>query len=65
MSTHTSSPTPAHQTVRMVARADGDGYRHVREAEYQRRAGALRLEGVDGDETANTVTYWYCGATDE
>ena len=47
------------ETRRMVARADGAGYRQVPESEDQRRAGRLTLEGADGDEQTNTVTYWY------
>ena len=38
--------------------------RSISEAELQRRfaAGTIRLEGVDSDEAANSVTYWYCPA---
>jgi hypothetical protein len=50
-----------HTTIRMVERADGEGYRQVSEAELRRiqAASGVRLEGVDGDEDANSVTYWY------
>jgi hypothetical protein len=45
----------------MVARVDGKGYRQVSRAEMvrMRAAGTIRFDGVDGDENANTVTYWY------
>lgn len=45
--------------IRKVQMRSTDSYRTVSEAEYQRRADSLRLEGVDGDEETNTVTYWY------
>jgi hypothetical protein len=46
---------------RMVQRADGTGYRRVSEKQYQRlsAAGRVVFEGVDGDESTDTVTYWY------
>ena len=50
-----------HKEIFMVARKDGTGYRKVSRAvrNTMRNAGTIRLEGVDGDEVANTVTYWY------
>ena len=50
-----------HTEIFMVARKDGTGYRKVSRAERNRmrEAGTIRLEGVDGDEDANSVTYWY------
>ena len=51
---------PIHKTIRMVEREDGS-YRTGSASAIGRRldAGTLRLAGVDGDEEANTVTYWY------
>jgi hypothetical protein len=48
-------------TFRMIERADGSGYRHGSTSEVRRliAVGTIELEGVDGDEYANTVTYWY------
>lgn len=53
-------------TVRMIERADRSGYRRASTSEARRGldAGTLRLEGADGDEATDTVTYWYC-RTDE
>lgn len=50
-----------HDTIRMVERADGSSYRRCSTSEVQRLtdAGTIEFEGVDGDEYANTVTYWY------
>lgn len=53
------------QNVRMIERVDGTGYRKVTMSEYLGMASRLRLEGVDGDEQANTVTYWYARSTEE
>jgi molybdate-binding protein len=55
---------PAFQTIRMVERANGSGYRAVSDAQFRRLTG-IQFEGVDGDEEANTVTYWYCRKTEE
>ena len=51
----------AHTEVYMVERTDGTGYRKISRSERNRmrNAGTIRMEGVDGDEAANTVTYWY------
>jgi hypothetical protein len=56
----------AMKTVRMVKRVPSPNalsrsanYRRVSESEYQKRRDRLTLEGVDGDEDADTVTYWY------
>jgi hypothetical protein len=45
----------------MVQRVDSNDYRAAGTAEVCRMLdrGTIRLEGVDGDEDANTVTYWY------
>jgi hypothetical protein len=45
------------ESIYMVERADGSGYRRVsRDVTLAR---VYELEGADGDEEANTVTYWY------
>lgn len=51
----------AVKSVYMVERLDGDGYRKVFPEELRRmlERQVVTLEGVDGDEEANTVTYWY------
>lgn len=51
----------SHRSVYMVERKAGTGYRKTTRGEIvqMRNAGTIRLEGVDGDEDANTVTYWY------
>lgn len=45
----------------MIQRKRGTGYRKAYQSEVDRlsNAGRIKLEGVDGDEEANTVTYWY------
>lgn len=45
----------------MVQRLDGTGYRAMSPSSRDRMvaAGRIRMEGVDGDEETNTVTYWY------
>lgn len=50
-----------HKDIYKVERTDGTGYRKISRAEMvrMRNAGTIRFEGVDGDEEANTVTYWY------
>jgi len=54
-------------TIRMIERADGSSYRRGSTSEVRRLidAGTIEMEGVDGDEYANTVTYWYRRATGE
>lgn len=50
-------PNPVVETIWMVERADGSGYRRVsREVTL---TPFYELEGADGDEEANTVTYWF------
>lgn len=51
----------------MVQRLDGTGYRAMSKASRDRMvdAGRIRMEGVDGDEGTNTVTYWYTRDMDE
>jgi hypothetical protein len=44
--------------VRKLTRADGRVVT-LKESDYQRRRQRLALEGVDGDEDLNLVTYWY------
>lgn len=50
-----------HRTIRMVERADRNGYRETSTSETRHLldTGTVRFEGVDGDEDANTVVYWY------
>lgn len=50
-----------HKEIFMVARKDGTGYRKVSRAvrDTMRNAGTIRMEGMDGDENENTITYWY------
>ena len=50
-----------HRSIYKVPYARSEGYREVSEAEAKRlcHARIICLEGVDGDEDANTVTYWY------
>ena len=50
-----------HKEIFMVARKDGTGYRKVSRAvrDTMRNAGTIRMEGMDGDESENTITYWY------
>ena len=45
----------------MVELEDRTGYRRAPAAETRRRAdaGRITLEGVDGDELENVVTYWW------
>jgi hypothetical protein len=47
--------------IRMVRRVGSYEYREASKSEVRRRLAADRIvfEGVDGDEAANTVTYWY------
>jgi hypothetical protein len=58
--TYPEPPMP----VRMVTGLDGVT-RRVTEEQYRAVAAVVALEGVDGDEDANTVTYWYTVKTDE
>lgn len=53
--------TRTHTEIYMVERTDGKGNRKISRAEMvrMRNAGTIRFDGVDGDEAANTVTYWY------
>jgi hypothetical protein len=45
------------ESIYMVERADGTSYRRVPRGVTL--APVYELEGVDGDEEADTVTYWY------
>lgn len=53
--------------IRMIERADGSGYRRGSTSEVRRllTVGTIEFEGVDGDEHANTVTYWYARKGEE
>jgi hypothetical protein len=53
---------PDVKSVYMLERADGSGYRRVSRSALTTD---YVLEGVDGDEEANTVTYWYCRRGEE
>ena len=44
------------ESIYMLERADGSSYRVPRSVTL---APVYELEGVDGDEEADTVTYWY------
>lgn len=48
-----------HQSIYMVLCRSSDCYRRVYGGELRRRLPNLTLEGVDGDEQRNVVTYWY------
>jgi len=62
--TMSTTQTP-HATVRMVETEDGSYRRcYLSEVTPRLRAGRIRLEGMDADEEANTVTYWYCRSTE-
>ena len=53
----------------MIERADGSGYRRVSRSRLDALiAGPFAVwifEGVDGDEGADTVTYWYRRRSEE
>lgn len=51
----------SHTTIRMIERADRNGYRRASASVVAAllNRGTIRLEGVDGDEDANTVVRWY------
>lgn len=57
-----------HTTIRKVRVEGGTGgYRRINDAAWARLPEhAVRFDGVDGDEEANTVTYYYTkGASPE
>lgn len=50
-----------HKSIYMVQRADSAEYDETtkEEADLMLSMGLITLEGVDGDEEKNTVTYWF------
>jgi hypothetical protein len=62
------APSTTYVTViRMVERANGTGYWRAPSYVVSPMVdnGAIRMEGVDGDEEANTVTYWYARRSED
>jgi hypothetical protein len=53
-------------TVRMVERVERGRYRRASRSEITRMldAGTIVLEGADGDEELDTVTYWFSRDTE-
>lgn len=48
-----------HHSVYMVFSPRADCYLRVYKGELEKRLPKLTLEGADGDEKDNVVTYWY------
>jgi hypothetical protein len=46
-------------TIRIMLRKACGDYRRIARSELTRLCSRVVLEGVDGDEDANSVTYWY------
>lgn len=54
-----------HQSIYMVFSASAGCYLRVHEEELHKRLPNLTLEGADGNEKDNVVTYWYKPKDDE
>lgn len=55
------------KTIRKVQRVGSGEYRNAGTSEVRAMLdrGTIRFEGVDGDEEADTVTYWYTRSVEE